>query len=318
LSSPVVFSYRLDGLGKASEESNLKKNSEGLLWTHLDANHVNIKDSIKKFSDLDPIIVDALIAAETRPRMLQSHGGLLLILRGVNLNEDSRPEDMVSIRLWIDSQQIISLRKFKLKAVQDIESKLKLGNGPRDSGSFICMLISRLFERMQPVISELDEMTDEIEENLLESPDKNLRNQIIEIRKKSIMFRRYMSPQKDAISQLLSSDVNFLTPEHKRQIQESLNHITRYIEELEAIRERAQIVKDELSNILAEKLNKNMYVLSIIGAIFLPLGFLTGLLGINVGGIPGANYENAFSIFLAILFIIVFIQILIFKKYKWF
>ena len=65
-----------------------------------------------------------------------------------------------------------------------------------------------------------------------------------------------MSPQKDAISQLLSSDVNFLTPEHERQIQESLNHITRYIEELEAIRERAQIVKDELSNILAEKLNK--------------------------------------------------------------
>jgi zinc transporter len=127
-----------------------------------------------------------------------------------------------------------------------------------------------------------------------------------------------MSPQKDAISQLLSSDVNFLTQEHKRQLQESLNHITRYIEELEAIRERAQIVKDELSNILAEKLNKNMYVLSIIGAIFLPLGFLTGLLGINVGGIPGANYENAFSIFLAMLFIIVFIQILIFKKYKWF
>ena len=172
MSSPIIFSYRLDSLGKASEESNLKKNSEGLLWTHLDANHENIKNSIKKFSDLDPIIVDALIAAETRPRMLQSHEGLLLILRGVNLNEDSRPEDMVSIRLWIDNQQIISLRKFKLKAVQDIESKLKLGNGPRDSGSFICMLISMLFERMQPVISELDEMTDEIEENLLESPDK--------------------------------------------------------------------------------------------------------------------------------------------------
>ncbi|NBQ33877.1 MAG: hypothetical protein EBU19_00955 [Gammaproteobacteria bacterium] len=59
-------------------------------------------------------------------------------------------------------------------------------------------------------------------------------------------------------------------------------------------------------------------MLFIIDAIFLPLGFLTGLLGINVGGIPGANYENAFSIFLTILFIIVFIQILIFKKYKWF
>ena len=46
--------------------------------------------------------------------------GVLLILRGVILNENASPEDMVSIRLWIDPHRIISLQRRKLKAVGDL------------------------------------------------------------------------------------------------------------------------------------------------------------------------------------------------------
>jgi len=65
-------------------------------------------------------------------------------------------------------------------------------------------------------------------------------------------------------------------------------------------------------------LNKNMYVLSVVAAIFLPLGFLTGLLGINVGGMPGADNTDAFWIFCGLLVIVVGLQVLLFKKMKWF
>ena len=84
------------------------------------------------------------------------------------------------------------------------------------------------------------------------------------------------------------------------------------------IRERAQIVKDELVNALSDRLNRNMYVLSVIASIFLPLGFFTGLLGINVGGIPGAENSEAFYIFCGLLVVLVIAQIIIFKKLKWF
>jgi len=75
------------------------------------------------------------------------------------------------------------------------------------------------------------------------------------------------------------------------------------------VRGRAQIVKDELVTGLSDRLNKNMYMLSVVAAIFLPLGFLTGLLGINVGGIPGADNEAAFWIFMGILALIILIQV---------
>ena len=88
--------------------------------------------------------------------------------------------------------------------------------------------------------------------------------------------------------------------------------------ELDAVRERAHIINDEVTNQLTERLNKNMYALSVIAAIFLPLGFLTGLLGINIAGIPGAENPAAFAIFCAMLGMLVIAQILLFRKLKWF
>jgi zinc transporter len=91
----------------------------------------------------------------------------------------------------------------------------------------------------------------------------------------------------------------------------------RHIEELDTIRDKVILIQEELTNRLSEDLNKKMYILSIISAIFLPLTFLTGLLGINVGGIPGANNENAFYIFITILLLVIFSQYMIFRKKKW-
>jgi zinc transporter len=60
-----------------------------------------------------------------------------------------------------------------------------------------------------------------------------------------------------------------------------------------------------------------MYLLSIISAIFLPLGFFTGLLGVNVGGIPGTENPNAFYIFSGFLVVVVILQFIYFRKKKW-
>ncbi|MDA0781959.1 MAG: zinc transporter ZntB [Proteobacteria bacterium] len=319
----IIFAYSFDGKGGATpitgENIVAETKSKKLSWVHLDANQPETRQWIKKeVSYLDSLTIEALLAEETRPRMTQIDDGVILILRGVNLNENSDPEDMVSIRLWIDKHRIISVRKRKLKAVLDIEEKIKAGKGPKDAGHFICMLVARLFERMEPVLTELDDSTDDIEEKVLENADAALRGSIIDVRKKAIVFRRYMAPQRDAVGQLRMSDVNWLNDTDKRHLQESYNHITRYVEDLDAIRERAQIVKDELANILSDRLNKNMYVLSVIAAIFLPLGFLTGLLGINVGGIPGAENNSAFMMFSGMLLALVITQVAIFKKLKWF
>lgn len=319
----IIHACAISGDGKSrflegNEISTLIRADE-LAWVHLDVSHSESRKWLnREITYLDHIIVDALLANETRPRILEFENGCLMILRGVNLNENALPEDMISIRLWVDQHRIISIQTRPLQIVWDLIERFKEGRGPKNAGDFVAMLTSGLFKRMEPEFIQMDEHLDAIEEMVMMEPDKKERQKITTLRKRAIMFRRYIAPQRDVLSYLRTSEFSWLDIIHKRKIQESLDRVIRYMEDLDAIRERAQIVKDELANGLADRMNKNMYVLSIVAAIFLPLGFFTGLLGINIGGIPGADNDLAFYIFCGILTILVILQIIIFKKFKWF
>ncbi len=319
----IIHGWEIKGDGKGDllggQDISDTIKADTLAWVHLDATHPETRQWLTtELTYLDNIIIDALLAEETRPRILEFEKGALLILRGVNLNENEQAEDMISIRLWIDQHRIISIQRRPLKATKDIQERLMAGKGPKNSGDFITALSNRLFERMEPVFSELDERLDDVEERVMEMPDTKERQEISSIRKQAIMFRRYIAPQRDVIAHLRTSEQPWLDQTHKRRLQESLDRVVRYIEDLDTIRERAQIVKDELANALSDRMNKNMYVLSVIAAIFLPLGFLTGLMGINIGGMPGVDNDHAFWIFSGMLIVVVTLQTMLFKKLKWF
>ena len=100
-------------------------------------------------------------------------------------------------------------------------------------------------------------------------------------------------------------------------IREIAERTSRFVEDIDAAKDRAAITQEELNSRLSEQMNKAMYVLSIVAAIFLPLGLLTGLLGINVGGIPGAENKWAFMGVTLLLIGLATLLILLFKRIKW-
>ena len=60
-----------------------------------------------------------------------------------------------------------------------------------------------------------------------------------------------------------------------------------------------------------------MYVLSIVAAMLLPLGFLTGLVGINLGGIPGSESPFGFLVFSLLMIMILALQLWYFSRKHW-
>ena len=65
------------------------------------------------------------------------------------------------------------------------------------------------------------------------------------------------------------------------------------------------------------KLNRNLYLLSVITAIFMPLTFITGLLGMNVDGIPGAGHPHAFALIVGLSAAIIAVQLILFRRFRW-
>ena len=291
---------------------------QGRLWLHFDVNNPGSRVWFRDHSQLPRLISEALLASETRPRAQPIGEGFLVVLRGVNHNPDSDPEDMVAIRVWIDDQRIISTRKRNLLSVQHIRESLLSGDGPRDSGAFLTMLADQLITRMSSTLDTFNERLSEVEERIIEgAPVEGTRLTMADMRREIITLRRYLSPQREAINRLAGEKSAWLHDQYQHRLREANDRLTRYIEDMDAVRDRAVVVQEELLSHLSEQLNQRMYTLSIISAIFLPLGFFTGLLGINVGGIPGTDNGEAFWWVVGSLLVFVAVQLWVFRRFRW-
>jgi zinc transporter len=102
----------------------------------------------------------------------------------------------------------------------------------------------------------------------------------------------------------------------RARLREITDRLTRYIEELDAARERAAVTQEELAGRMSDQMNRIMYILSIVTGIFLPLGLLTGLLGINVGGMPGVESEMAFTIVCIVLVVLFAVAVWVFRRMR--
>ena len=295
-----------------------EENENPVRWIHLDGKYEDSAAWLEANAELDPLVIESLTAADARPRSYVKGKGLLLVLRGVNLNPGAEPDDMVSVRAWIEPGRIITLHDRKVMAVEDIRDAFEEGCGPCDSGGFLVELALRLSERMSDPISEIEDAADELEERMIEEESRDLRLEISDLRHKAIRLKRYLGPQREALVSLQNTRLLWFTEKNRLHLREVVDRMAHYVEELDSARERAAVARDELESRLAEQTNRTIYAMSVITVVFLPLGLITGLLGINVGGIPGAQNPYGFFGVCLLLLVVAMCQLALLKKMRWF
>ena len=319
--SGLVAAYQLDGKGGGEQldwdRIETWQHDDGVLWVHLNRDSTDSRSWVREQSGLDAVVVESLLAESTRPRCVGLGGGVMLFLRGVNLNPGADPEDMVSIRLWIEEKRIISLRVRRLLSIADLGTSLDQGNGPTDAGDFVVQLADNLVSRISGVISDVDDEVDHLQEQVLDAESGKLRTKLMHLRREIISLRRYLAPQRDALARLTQLQLPWLNDMNQMKLREEADRVVRYVEELDSARERAAVTQEEIGNQISEQMNARMYVLSVVAAIFLPLGFLTGLFGINVGGIPLADDPWGFVDVILILLLITLLQVVVFRWRRW-
>lgn len=291
---------------------------DGALWMHLDRGVRATRQWLVDGAGIPELIADALMADETRPRVREYPEGIILILRGVNLNPGAEPDDMVQLRLFTDGYRVLSLRQRRVYAVEDLRAQLDKHIGPRNAGEILVRLADLMGYRIGQVVDQLEDNIDHLEDTVLVEDAEEARAHLAEMRHQAIMLRRYIGPQRDALHEFSRLAPAWLGERERRLLDEVAERTMRLREDLDAARERAAVIQDELANRLNERLNRNMYRLSVIAAVFLPLGLLTGLLGINVGGMPGVDSGLAFWIVCALLVVVGVAQYWLFRRWKWF
>ncbi|MBT8103393.1 MAG: zinc transporter ZntB [Gammaproteobacteria bacterium] len=316
-----IQSFIIDkkGHGKKIDADEVQQWSpdQGLLWVHLDVADPNASRWLNKEARLTEIAVDTLLAGETRPRSMVSEDGMLAVLRGVNSNPGADPEDMVSVRIWIDEHRIISSRRRRLLSIEDISESLHAGKGPTTPGNFLVTLIERLADRIGNFVDSIEDRMDDAEDEISNDKAPGFRQRLSALRRQIAEVRRFLAPQRDALDRLNRQSSALLSDTEAHGLRQEADRITRFLEDLDLARERAVVLQEELLSLIAQEQNARMYVLSVVAAIFLPLTFITGLLGMNVGGLPGLENSAGFAWSIVVMIAAGVFLFLFFRWKKW-
>lgn len=318
----LFFAQRLlgDGNGCAIGWEAIENwtSGDGPIWVHLDRTHPNTEDWLRHRSGLTKATIDALLANETRPRVFQGKRGTVAILRGVNLNPGENVEDMIDLRIWSEGERLITLRKTRLQTVRDVSDLLSgHGDGPESISALFGTLITTLSQKMLPTIEGFEPRLDQIEQSFDVSKAGDIRARLVAVRNEAVALRRYLAPQRIALNELVNDPPSWADENWHPAMREAADTLAYYIEELDETRDHAVVIKDDIASQMAETTNRTLYALAVISGVFLPLAFLTGLLGINIGGMPGVEDNRAFWIFCALLVVFGAGEIALFKKLKW-
>lgn len=322
--NPLIFGFEFDSDGAArrltwDDVANGPASRPGVRrWLHLDRLSPSVRKWLTEASGIDMVIDDALLQEDTRPRSVRHGDGLLINLRGVNLNEGSDPEDMIAIRIWMTADVVVSLRAFHIRAAQDLRDLIMAGDVPESTGKIVTYIAGRLTDRMEPVIADLDSKADDFEDMLLEPGSSLPKTALASFRRRVLTFRRYIIPQREALSQMSREGESLFSTREVLLVREIADRVTRLGEELDTIRERSIVLQEQVVEERGERMNQRLFVLAIISAIFLPLGFVTGLFGVNVGGMPGVGSGVAFTMLCLGMLGLSLGMILLFRRMRWF
>ena len=317
----LLFAYILDGKGGGKQidwnDIQAWKPEHGVLWVHLDRTGERTKDWVSDSAGIDPATSETLLMSPAnRPRVQRVGDGLMVIMRGVNLNPGDQPDDMVGLHMLIDEHRIITLRRRRLMAGTDMKDLIEAGRGPVNSSDFLSEIADLLLQPIVPLIGDLDDKVDHLQIELLSSTNAALRRSLQEIRQSAINYRRYLAPQRDAMSRFHTEQVSWLKDLDRAYLREIADRTLRFVEDLDSVRERAAIAQDELNNRLNDQMNRTMYLLTVVSAILLPPSLLTGLFGINVAGMPGTETAWSFAAIATLIPILGIVEFIVLRRLR--
>lgn len=313
----VVFAISLDGKGGGAPVDPAAFADSLPAWMHLDFSSREARQYLER-EGLEPHVVDNLTRLESRPYTIAMGEALMVVLRGINRNAGADPEDMVSIRMWVERGRILTVRQRPVSAAQLARKELQRGNGAVSSVDLLIRIITHLADGIAEFVDDIEERMESFEDIVEKNGSGSIRGEISAIRRQIAAVRRYLAPQREALESLNRLSGSLFDAEQIFALREQSNRVTRYVEDLDLVRERALVAQEEIMNRIAQEQNARTYLFSVVATIFLPITFISGMFGMNTAGLPGLEDDRAFWLVFAAMAAISIGIIIWLRLKKWF
>ncbi|MEN9423105.1 MAG: magnesium/cobalt transporter CorA [Pseudomonadota bacterium] len=267
---------------------------------------------------LHPLALEDILNSGQRPKV-DFHGQYtFLILNLPHLVDDEITLEQVS--LFVGDGHLLSFCSGDGTAFEPIRARLRQGFGrirTRGVNYLLYTLMDVVIDCAFPVLEELGERIETLEEQVLENPDQAMLNTLHQLKRDLLLLRRALWPQREVISRLIQHDGELVNAEMRPYFGDCYDHAVQVIDLIETYREMLSGMLDIYLSSVSNRMNDIMRVLTIVGTIFIPLTFIVGVYGMNFEHMPELTWHNGYFGVWGIMIALAVAMLAAFKWRKW-
>jgi zinc transporter len=294
----LICGFRLSPLGAGGAELlDLPPDGGVPLWLHFNVSDSRAHRWLRAQSALPAAAREVLLDPAPRIHARKLERGFTAVLGDLNHDFDADPDGFGELRIYLDRERVITTRRHPLKSVDRLRRALT-GSGQLGDGSTLVWfqnLIETLGETFAGVLETLAERVDEAEDRILAGSYQKPGRALGAMRRLLARLRRHLNANRVALSTVPERELGWGDAEHRRGLREAIARLDAVGQDLELIQERARLLEEEIGRRLSEATNRNLFVLSVVTTALLPITLLTGVFGMNVGGLPWLDSPSGFG-----------------------
>jgi zinc transporter len=315
----LVCGYRVDASGNMrdlswAEMDSAMADEDNVVWLHFNQADARVRDWIESTSHLPSAAKTILLGTDSHMRIEVCGSGLAGVVGDLHHEFAEKSDQLGVLRLYLDNRCLVSTRRHPLEAIDKL--RRAIGDGLRVDRpiTIIAQFLHHVTDTLGDLLIELAGDVDELEDQLLAGRIGNNTPELARIRRIAVRLRRHMVPQQHALVSLLSRMPTWIDEGDAAGLRGAIERLAALGHDLDLVQERARLLGDQISGRLAEATNRNLYILSIVTTIFMPMTLVTGIFGMNLGGLPGLQDPMGFWYGILIMLVLGLVALVLLRR----
>ena len=256
------------------------------LWLHFNFVDTRADRWIASSTHLTEEVRELLLDTDPRIRLEPMADGLVGVLGDLHHDYEADPEGFGALRLYIGRELLISGRRHPLESTDRLRHELRAGEQVGSTIQWLSHLVHHMAETFGKAVNEINDTVDEVEDRILAGRIADEGKELGRVRRLLARLRRQLGGNRQALSHARARMPAWCSGEDAAQLRLAIERLDTVAQDLELVQERARLLQEEIAGQLSEATNRNLYMLSIVTTVMLPITLITGVFGMNVGGLP--------------------------------
>jgi len=296
-----------------------RSDARGVTWIDVTGLHdVELVAALGRHFGLHPLALEDVVNTGQRPKVEDYEGYLFLILRHFHDQEGELLPEQIS--LFAMPGVVLTFQEVPGDAFEPVRERLRRGSGrvrSRGSDYLTYALIDALVDRFFPLLEDLGERIEDLEEELIHDPSSHSLDHIYRLRRDLLQLRRTSWPKRELINSLHRGDSHLVSDETRLFLRDCYDHAVEVMEIIETYRELAAGMLDVYLSSVSQRMNEVMKVLTIMATLFIPLTFIAGVYGMNFKYMPELAWRWGYPASLGLMAVVAIGLLYYFRRKDW-